>query len=96
MRRRRQVFGGLCLAAVFTLALTVVFPGLRLVLGVTHLLADAALAAYVTGLRRLRRLAGERMAKVRYLPVAIAVAVPSDTSGAGTAAGPPAARSAAL
>jgi hypothetical protein len=94
LRRRRQVFGGLCLAAVLTLALVLVFPGLRLVLGIVHALADAALAAYVTSLRRLRQLARERMTKVRYLPVAIAVS--SDTTGAGTVAEPPAARSAAL
>jgi hypothetical protein len=103
LRRRRQVFGGLCLTATLTLALALAFPGLRLGLGVAHLLADAALAAYVTGLRRLRQLARERKAKVRYLPVAIVVPMDtsdaSDTSNpsnAGAAAEAPAAHSAAL
>lgn len=106
LRRRRQVFGGLCLTATLTLTLALAYPGLRLALGVAHLLADAALAAYVTGLRRLRQLARERKAKVRYLPMAIVVPMDtsdaseasdtSDTSDAGTAAETPAARSAAL
>lgn len=94
LRRRRQVLGVLCLAAVLTLAVTIAFPGWRLMLGGAHLLADAALAAYVTGLRRLRRLAQERRAKVRYLPVM--VAIPVETPDAGTAADAPVARSAAL
>ncbi|MGH9283930.1 MAG: hypothetical protein ACRD0S_13460, partial [Acidimicrobiales bacterium] len=94
LRRRRQVFGALALTALVSLALAVAFPGLRLALGAVHLLADAALAAYVAGLRRLRQLARERRAKVRYLPVA--VTVPSKIPGAGTAAEAPAARSAAL
>lgn len=106
LRRRRQVFGGLCLAATLTLTLALAFPGLRLALGAAHLLTDAALAAYVTGLRRLRQLARERKAKVRYLPVAIVVPTDtsdasdapdtSDASNAGAAAETPAARSAAL
>jgi hypothetical protein len=100
LRRRRQVFGGLCLASILTLGVALAIPGLRLILVVAHLLADVALAAYVTGLRRLRRLARERRAKVRYLPVAIAVPVDSsetwDTSDAGAAGQAPAARSAAL
>ncbi|MGH9036161.1 MAG: hypothetical protein ACRD0O_10380 [Acidimicrobiia bacterium] len=106
LRRRRQVFGGLCLAAFLTLALALAFPGLRLILGVAHLLADTALAAYVTGLRRLRRLARERKDKVRYLPMAIVVEIDltdsSDASDAshdaddGATAQAPAARSAAL
>jgi len=99
LRRRRQVFGALCLASALTLAAALAFPGLGLVLGVTHVLADAALAAYVSGLRRLRQLARERKAKVRYLPMAIAVpsdATVPDTSDARAVAEAPAARSAAL
>jgi hypothetical protein len=94
LRRRRQVFGSLTLAAVASLALAVAFPGLRLVAGSVHLLAGVALAAYVAGLRRLHQLARERTAKVRYLPVA--VAVPIRIPDAGTAAEAPAVRSAAL
>jgi hypothetical protein len=94
LRRRRQVFGSLALAAVASLALAGAFPGLRFVAGAVHLLADAALAAYVAGLRRLHHLARERTAKVRYLPVA--VAVPIRIPDAGTAEEAPAVRSAAL
>ncbi len=94
LRRRRQVLGVLGLVAICTLAVTLAFPGWRLLLGGAHLLADAALAAYVIGLRRLCRLAQERRVKVRYLPVA--VAVPVETPNAGTAAEAPPARSAAL
>jgi hypothetical protein len=94
LRRRRVVFGSLCLATVVTLGLTVALPGARIVLGALHLLVDAALVAYVTGLRRLRLLARERAVKVRYLPVA--VAVPVEIPDAGTVAESPAAHSAAL
>ncbi|MGH2668735.1 MAG: hypothetical protein ACRDH5_06395, partial [bacterium] len=94
LRRRRRVFGGLCLVAALTLVPAVAFPGLRLVLGVAHLLVDAALTAYVVGLRRLHLLARERAAKVRYLPVA--VAIPVETPDADTAVASPAVRSAAL
>ncbi|MDQ3946903.1 MAG: hypothetical protein M3357_17455, partial [Actinomycetota bacterium] len=106
LRRRRQIFGGLCLTAALTLGLAVAFPGVRLILGAVHVLADAALVAYVTGLRRLRQLARERKAKVRYLPVAITVpsdrpdasdaSDASDATDLGAAAEAPAARSAAL
>jgi hypothetical protein len=83
LRRRRQVFAGLCLTAVLTLALALTVPGLRPVLGGAHVLVDVALAAYVTGLRRLRQLALERKAKVRYLPVAIPVEIDlTDSSNA--------------
>jgi hypothetical protein len=94
LRRRRQVFGALALATLVSFALTVAVPGLRLAFGAVHLLAGGALAGYVAGLRRLRQLARERTAKVRYLPVA--VTVPSRIPGAGAALEAPAARSAAL
>ncbi len=100
LRRRRHVFAGLCLASILTLGAALAVPGLRLVLVVAHLLANTALAAYVTGLRRLRLLARERQAKVRYLPVAIIVTsdpvVAAETSPARAPAEAPAARSAAL
>ena len=109
LRRRRQVFAGLCATAVLTLALALTVPGLRPVLGGAHVLVDVALTAYVTGLRRLRHLALERKAKVRYLPVAIPVEIdltdssnaanasdPSEVSDAGAVAEASAARSAAL
>jgi len=52
-------------AAVSTLVVGA-FPGLRLA-WVANGVADLALGAYVVGLRRLRLLAIERQAKVRYL-----------------------------
>ncbi len=94
LRRRRQVFGSLGLAAVASLVVAVAFPGLRFVAGAVHLLTAVALAAYVAGMRRLHHLARERRAKVRYLPVA--VAVPVRIPDAGSTAEGPAVRSAAL
>jgi len=89
LRRRRQVFAGLCATAVLTLALALAVPGLRPVLGGAHVLVDVALTAYVTGLRRLRQLALERKAKVRYLPVAIPVEIDlTDSSNAANASDP--------
>lgn len=78
LQRRRRVLAVLVWAMLVTLAGGAV-PALRL-LWAAHLVIDLALVAYVAGLRRLRRLAVERAAKVRYLrapapAVAQAVAV---------------------
>ena len=55
-------------AAVSTLVVGA-FPALRLA-WVANGVVDLALGAYLVGLRRLRLLAVERQAKVRYLPAA--------------------------
>jgi hypothetical protein len=63
-RRRRDVLLGLLAAVVATLALGLLFkPFFAL-----NVLADLALAAYVTLLARVRMIAVEREMKVRYLP----------------------------
>lgn len=72
-RRRRRVFAGLCLTAILTLGVAIALPGLRTPVLAGHVVADLALAAYVAGLRRLRRLARERAVKVHYLPLAVQV-----------------------
>jgi hypothetical protein len=80
LQRRRRVLAGLVWAMLVTLAAGAI-PTLRVVWA-AHLVIDLALVAYVVGLRRLRRAAMERAAKVRYLPasaVAEAVAVAVDT-----------------
>lgn len=63
-RRRRDVLLGLLSAVIFTLALGLLFkPFFAL-----NLVADVALAGYVTLLVRARTIAAEREMKVRYLP----------------------------
>ncbi|HEX4906853.1 MAG TPA: hypothetical protein VFU93_15475 [Acidimicrobiales bacterium] len=63
-RRRRDVLLGLLAAVVLTLAMGLVFkPFFAL-----NLVADVALAGYVTLLVRARTIAAEREMKVRYLP----------------------------
>ena len=63
-RRRRDVLLGLLAAVVVTLAMGLVFkPFFAL-----NLMADVALAGYVTLLVRARTIAAEREMKVRYLP----------------------------
>ncbi|MCZ7528075.1 MAG: hypothetical protein M5U14_17915 [Acidimicrobiia bacterium] len=65
-RRRRDVLVSLLVAAGLTLLLAVLGGGSELLF--LHLLVDGLLAAYVGLLVRMRRLASERRAKVRYLP----------------------------
>ena len=63
-RRRRDVLLALLAAVVVTLAMGLVFkPFFAL-----NLVADVALAGYVTMLVRARTIAAEREMKVRYLP----------------------------
>ncbi len=63
-RRRRDVLLGLLSAVVLTLALGLLFKPLFAL----NLVADVALAGYVTLLVRARTIAAEREMKVRYLP----------------------------
>jgi len=68
-RRRRDVLLGLLSAVILTLALGLLFkPAFAL-----NLVADVALAGYVTLLVRARTIAAEREMKVRYLPGPIAM-----------------------
>jgi hypothetical protein len=69
-RRRRDVLLGLLAAVILTLALGLLFkPFFAL-----NVLADLALAGYVTLLVRARTIAAEREMKVRYLPGPIGMA----------------------
>jgi hypothetical protein len=52
-----------------------------------HGLVVAVFAAYLVGLRRLKRLALERRAKVRYFPVAAPVAASAPAAGVPVAGG---------
>lgn len=79
LRRRRRVIGGLSIAMAVTLAAGTL-PALRWLWAV-HLALDLGFAAYVSGLRRLRRLALERAAKVRYLPTPAAPVVAAEVDG---------------
>lgn len=79
LRRRQQVLAGLMAAAVVSFLAAVVKGDVRV--WATHGLVLTSLAAYLTGLRRLKKLAAERQAKVRYLPAAPAApAAPRPTS----------------
>jgi hypothetical protein len=63
-KRRRDVLAALAATAAFTLLLALAFGGLMILL---HLAVDVALAGYVFLLVQMRKLAGERATKVRYL-----------------------------
>ena len=63
-RRRQNVLLGLLAAVIATLALGLLFKPLFLL----NVVADLALAAYVTLLVRVRTITVEREMKVRYLP----------------------------
>jgi hypothetical protein len=67
LRRRQHVLSGLMAATVVSLAGAFVLGDLW-AWGL-HGLVVVAFTAYLTGLRRLKRLAIERRAKVRYFPV---------------------------
>jgi hypothetical protein len=72
LRRRQQVLVVLMATTVFTAAAACV---LRVpVAWAAHGLVVTAFAAYLAGLRRLKQLAVERRAKVRYFPPAAAAA----------------------
>ena len=85
LRRRQQVLVGLMAATVVTLLAAVVIR--TPVTLAANLLVITSFAAYLTGLRRLKKLALERKAKVRYFPPAVPVpTAASGTAASGTAA----------
>jgi hypothetical protein len=68
LRRRQQVLVGLMAATVVSAAAALLLGDVRL--WAAHGLVVVAFSGYLSGLRRLKRLAVERRAKVRYLPAA--------------------------
>jgi hypothetical protein len=68
LRRRQQVLVGLMAATVISLAAAVVLGDMGL--WAAHGVVVVAFSAYLAGLRRLKRLAVERRAKVRHFPAA--------------------------
>src|SRR5581483_9621674 len=86
LRRRQQVLGGLMAAVAVSLVAGLALRDIRVL--ALHGLTVAALAAYLVALRRLKTLAVERRAKVRYFPAAAPVSAPaSASSGAARSAG---------
>jgi len=77
LRRRQQVLAGLMGATVVSLLGAFVTGDVRV--WAAHGLCVAGLAAYLAGLRRLKALAVERRAKVRYLPATAPAASPAAT-----------------
>lgn len=75
LRRRQQVLTGLMAATVASLVTAVVLGDIR-AWGV-HGVVVVAFAAYLTGLRRLQRLAVERRTKVRHFPAPAAAPAPA-------------------
>ncbi|HEX9991392.1 MAG TPA: hypothetical protein VGB14_00550 [Acidimicrobiales bacterium] len=69
-KRRRDIFTGLLVLMVATLALSFV-PGLQM-LRTVHFVLDALFVAYIALLVRAQRLAAEREMKVHYLPGTVA------------------------
>ena len=89
LRRRQQVLVGLMAAAVVSLGAGLALRDVR-VLGL-HGLVVTSLAGYLVALRRLRRLALERRAKVRYFPATAAAATGSAAAPVEGASSPAAA-----
>src|SRR5581483_10131540 len=86
LRRRQQVLVGLMAAVAVSLVAGLTLRDIRVL--ALHGLTVAALAAYLVALRRLKTLAVERRAKVRYFPAAAPVSAPaSASSGAARSAG---------
>jgi hypothetical protein len=84
LRRRQQVLMGLMVATVISLAGAFVIGDTRI--WAAHGMVVLAFTAYLTGLRRLKRLAMERQAKVRFFPPApAATAPPASQPGDGQA-----------
>ena len=78
LRRRQQVLMGLMAATIVSLATAFLIGDTRI--WAAHGVVVVAFAAYLSGLRRLKRLAVERRAKVRYFPPA-ASATAASTGG---------------
>jgi tetrahydromethanopterin S-methyltransferase subunit F len=81
LRRRQRVLMGLMAAAVVSLAGAFVLDDVRA--WAVHGLVVTVFAAYLVALRRLKKLALERKAKVRYFPAAPAPADERQRLGAG-------------
>lgn len=81
LRRRQQVLTGLMAATVLSLAGAFVLHDVRI--WAVHGLVVTAFAGYLAALRRLKTLALERKAKVRYFPAAAATAQAAETLPAG-------------
>jgi hypothetical protein len=75
LRRRRQVLVGLMAAAIVSLVAAFVVGDSRI--WAVHGFVIVAIAAYLAGLRRLKRLAVERRAKVRHLPTPASAPAPA-------------------
>lgn len=75
LRRRQQVLAGLSVAAPVSLVAAFVLG--QLWAWTLHGAVVVAFAAYLSALRRLRRLAVERRTKVRYFPAAQTPAAPA-------------------
>jgi hypothetical protein len=78
LRRRQRVLMGVMAAAIVSLAAAVLVGDTRL--WALHGVVVVAFAAYLGALRRLKRLAVERRAKVRHFPAAAAATAPSPAS----------------
>ena len=81
LRRRQRVLTGLMAATVVSLAGAFVVGGVRA--WAVHGLVLAASAGYLAALRRLKKLALERKAKVRYFPATAAPVAAAARSAAG-------------
>jgi uncharacterized membrane protein YoaK (UPF0700 family) len=79
LRRRQQVLVGLMAATVVSLGAAVVLGDRRV--WALHGLVVTAFAAYLVALRRLKTLAVERRAKVRYFPAVDPAASPGARGG---------------
>ena len=80
LRRRQQVLMALMAITVISLAGAFVIGDTRI--WAAHGVVVLAFAAYLTGLRRLKRLAVERRAKVRHFPAATAAPAAADRARA--------------
>ncbi|MEW6475626.1 MAG: hypothetical protein AB1679_25505 [Actinomycetota bacterium] len=85
LRRRQQVLMVLMGATIVSLATAFVLRSPLAWAG--HGLVVTGFAAYLAGLRRLKKLALERRAKVRYFPAAAAAAAPAPAAAASRSAG---------
>src|SRR5687767_14579773 len=74
LRRRQQVLMGLMVATIVSLVAAFVLGDIRV--WTAHGLVVIACAAYLAGLRRLKKLAVERRRKVSYLPAQAAASGP--------------------
>jgi len=74
LRRRQQVLMGLMVATIVSLVAAFVLGDVRV--WTAHGLVVIACAAYLAGLRRLKKLAVERRRKVSYLPAQAAASGP--------------------